>query len=165
MTAALTPAERFYYQGRGHRVICVDPVAEIHSPLPHRVRHSPGGLAWGNPGPGAADLALSLIVHALGTLAVCPACGGSGEFWDADDDWDDDDEPRGAVWLEVCGCDGGLRPLPYQEFKTQVVARWPAAGWTITRAEILRWLARQYQGDPPEWLRDLIPVQTVELPP
>ena len=35
-------------------------------PLPHVVRHSPDGFEWGYGGSGPADLALSLLTHAVG---------------------------------------------------------------------------------------------------
>jgi hypothetical protein len=38
----------------------------VTEPLPHIERHSPGGFEWGYAGSGPADLALSILTHALG---------------------------------------------------------------------------------------------------
>jgi hypothetical protein len=51
----------------------------VESPLRHVVRHSPTGFSWSYGGSGPADLALSLLVDALGHRATCRTCGGTGE--------------------------------------------------------------------------------------
>lgn len=42
-------------------------------PLPHIVRHSPDGFAWGYPGSGPEDLALSLLAHATADVGRATA--------------------------------------------------------------------------------------------
>lgn len=108
------------------------------SPLPHHVKHSPSGMSWGYHGSGAADLARSLLIHALGDAARCPVCDGSGEV--VYDVVTDSDLPARAVgfdppssacenrYSDVMGCqecEGGCGVLPavYQSFKREVVAR------------------------------------------
>ena len=49
--------------GQAH--VAVDQDGELR-PLPHLVRHSPTGMAWGYAGSGPADLARSLLAHFLG---------------------------------------------------------------------------------------------------
>lgn len=42
-------------------------------PLPHLVRHSPDGFAWGYSGSGPEDLALSLLAHATADVGLATA--------------------------------------------------------------------------------------------
>jgi hypothetical protein len=49
--------------GQAH--VAVDQDGDLR-PLPHLVRHSPTGMAWGYAGSGPADLARSLLAHFLG---------------------------------------------------------------------------------------------------
>lgn len=117
--------------------------------LPHVVRHSPTGFDWGYGGSGAADLARSLLIHALGRDALCRTCLGTRKVI-----WSDADTP--APWpfhpclaadvdRELIGtcpdCDDGHRAdLPYQAFKEEHVAGWGDM-WRIGRPEILEWVA------------------------
>lgn len=52
------------YIGRPPHAVFVE-TAGARRPLAHRVRHSPGGFAWGYEGSGPADLARSILWDAL----------------------------------------------------------------------------------------------------
>jgi hypothetical protein len=45
-----------------------------YRPLPHLIRHSPAGFNCGYDGNGPRDLALSLLLDALGDKILCPIC-------------------------------------------------------------------------------------------
>jgi hypothetical protein len=128
----------------------------VESPLRHIVRHSPTGMTWGYEGSGPADLALSLLVDALGDRAKCPLCGGTGMVvFDAlsgeDVPFDPDrhppegndrySEPRQCL----PDCDR-LRLLPYQQFKRDVVASLPES-WTLTRGDIIDWYDQRHRSE------------------
>ncbi|QLK92893.1 MULTISPECIES: DUF6166 domain-containing protein [Mycobacterium] len=138
----------------GGRLVMIEASAET-SPLPHHAKHSPTGMSWGYQGSGAADLARSLLIHALGDDARCSICEGSGEVvYDVVADIDVPARAAGqrkgdggpdARYSEVMGCfhcENGCSVLPtlYQPFKRDVVANLPASGWMLTRAEILHWV-------------------------
>jgi hypothetical protein len=118
------------------------------SPLPHIVRHSPTGMTWGYGGSGPADLALSLLVHALGDAAKCRTCRGTAQVMydvraDADIPYDlgvlTRDRERYSAAGRCGDCEAGVpRGLPYQAFKFEVVAALHDS-WTMTRDEILAW--------------------------
>lgn len=58
------------YCGRRREGRCevqVLPSAAKGHPLPHMLKHSPDGFEWGYGGSGPADLALSLLTHAVGS--------------------------------------------------------------------------------------------------
>lgn len=71
-------------------------------PLPHVVRHSPDGFAWGYGGSGPADLALSLLVDLLGEPGRDPALYQAFK-WDVVARWDPTcfliSEPEIRAWL------------------------------------------------------------------
>lgn len=123
----------------GRLVTVVDGTSE--SPLLHIAWHSPSGMTWGYGGSGPADLALSLLVDALGDEVRCRTCGGSGSvMFDPELDEevpylpDHDCEP-----MRCMDCQSGIRRgLPYQEFKWGVVAKLPDS-WTLTVTEVRRW--------------------------
>lgn len=50
----------------GHEAVFVQPDEGDPYPLPHKVRHSPTGFAWGYGGSGPADLARSILADHLG---------------------------------------------------------------------------------------------------
>lgn len=132
-------------------------------------RHSPTGFAAGYEGSGAAALARSLLTAALGSLATCPGCLGSGRVTylvtqDAHEDpvpWQpahdtladpgpdpgDGEDAAGAAIVDCPACDGdGIRitPAVYQEFKRQVIGRMDGdLEWRITRGAVLAWLITQ----------------------
>lgn len=115
-------------------------------PLPHIVKHSPTGFSWGFGGSGPAELARCLLIHALGGEARCPQCNGSGHIvWmlDVQDPRPfvpGEDLPVGALVDDCISCEGGYRMLPYQQFKSEVVATWPEEGdWQISSTEIRAW--------------------------
>lgn len=142
----------------GGRLVMVE-VAGDASPLPHHVKHSPTGMSWGYHGSGGADLARSLLIHALGDAARCRVCNGSGEVgYDVVTNSDvparvaeyEPPSPAGeSRYSDVMGCqecEGGCRLLPavYQSFKRDVVARLPDDGWSLTRTEILQWAEQHH---------------------
>lgn len=138
----------------GGRLVTVEVDGEV-SPLPHHAKHSPSGMSWGFHGSGAADLARSLLIDALGEQAQCSICEGSGEVvYDVVADADvparvagqhgGGRRPEGR-YSEAMGCyhcENGISVTPplYQPFKRDVVANLPGGGWTLTRAEILEWV-------------------------
>jgi hypothetical protein len=108
---------------------------------------------------GPADLARSLLIHALGDDARCRVCDGSNNV--VYDTTTDSDVPaqrahdvrlvdeklaaaRFSPPMPCLGCEGGwaLTPAAYQRFKFDVVAGLPDTGWTLTRAEVLAWYQR-----------------------
>jgi Family of unknown function (DUF6166) len=98
--------------------------------LHHHVRHSPDGFSWGYTGSGPADLARCLLIDALGDEARCVECAGTGRL--ADD--------AGAHRCHHCDGDG-YHVDGYQQFKTDVVARFPPR-FTITDTELIDWWQR-----------------------
>ena len=104
-------------------LVMVEVDGEVTGPLPHVVKHSPSGFAWGYAGSGPAELARCLLIHALDAEPDCPECKGTGCFW----------------------CDGGYRaptPRQYQGFKFDRIASLPQGhGWQLTRDEIRNWVA------------------------
>lgn len=79
-----TDSAEVVYRGYGNenaaggRLVMIEIGGETY-PLPHQAKHSPTGMSWGYHGSGPADLARSLLVHALGDAARCPACEGTAE--------------------------------------------------------------------------------------
>ncbi|MEN4464485.1 DUF6166 domain-containing protein [Mycolicibacterium conceptionense] len=139
----------------GPRLVVIEIDDHVVGPLPHIVKHAPGGLSWGYEGSSPADLARSLLIHALGPRARCAVCSGSGKVWAR---WDGDtlqpltaaetatsSHAQGAApSYRVCctACDDGCAVLPevYQAYKHVVVAQLPLDGWTLPQREILDWL-------------------------
>jgi hypothetical protein len=143
------PAEVWY---RGDTTSTAGPHAVIietggHEPLGllnHVAKHSPTGFSWGYAGSGPADLARSLLIAVLGDDAVCRTCKGTRLLvWDPDSDrevpYEADSHDAGETY-KCIDCEGGYRPLPYQEFKFEFVARW-GDSWRISRTEVFQWLA------------------------
>jgi hypothetical protein len=124
------------------------------TPLPHHVKHSPTGFAWGYGGSGAAELARCLLIHALGPQSRCKACEGTGQvvyvpaadrfmpIAEAEADytgWDPNDT------VNCMDCEDGYAVVGrmYQQFKFDVVARLTdGMSWTIPQAEVLDWHRR-----------------------
>lgn len=134
-----------FYRGeiqRGHQRVYVY-AAETTPPflLEHRlVRHSPDGFAWGYGGSGPSDLALNMLIDALGDAAWCARCGGKGSetYTEQGERGEGEHEYEGR-----CSQCRGERTGPlctpdiYQAFKVAHVAEWPQdAGWKITAAEV-----------------------------
>ena len=122
-------------------------------------------MGWGYCGSGPADLARSLLIHALGDDSRCTVCDGSNNVvYDTATDTDVpaqrahdvarlDEQLAAARFsppMACLACEGGwaLTPATYQRFKFDVVAGLPATGWTLTRAEVLTWYQR-YPADNP----------------
>lgn len=133
------PAEDRLYTGTAPHTVQVWESDVLLGPLEHRVvRHSPDGFSWGYGGSGPAELALNLIVDALGAEAWCPTCRGAGELHE-------EDRLLGSQYRGVCDdCRGDrlgplAQPAVYQAFKAEVVAAWPET-WTIRRSEVLAWV-------------------------
>jgi hypothetical protein len=139
----------------GGRLVVIEIAGELISPLPHIVKHAPDGLSWGYCGSGAADLARSLLIHALGERARCGSCRGTGHVVYTPTLAESargsalfvvigDPEPGSLLPWSCPNCDQGyaIAPVVYQQFKDEVVANLAQGGWTLTRGEILRWLER-----------------------
>lgn len=114
------------YRGKrvwGEAQVYVDTDGEVNT-LRHVVHHSPTGFEWGYAGSGPAELARCILLDAL-HYPKCGECQGAG------------------CWY----CDGGydLPPVMYQQFKFDIVARWPQDGWELEREEVLRWVATHRQ--------------------
>lgn len=134
------------YHGRraddGKREIIVHyPERGFRGPLRHVVRHSPAGMDWGYRGAGPADLARSLLIHALGTDARCRQCKGTRRVVWTGDGPRPFHPDRAAFYaphaVARCpSCDDGYRPLPYQDFKDEYVAGWSDC-WRVGQVEIL----------------------------
>lgn len=124
-------------------------------PLTPVIRYTPQQHSWGTSDGAARNLAVSLLLDTLGDTALCPACKGTERIvyqTHTTDDapaaspfvaWTCDVDPDPAR-LAACPnlhCAAGL-VLPVEEFTDQVVSRLPAhRSWTITRAQILAWVA------------------------
>jgi hypothetical protein len=155
------------------RVIAHDAASGWRAPLVHIVTHAPiSGFSWGSAGAGAADLARSLLVDALGSHALCPACAGRQFVVWRGPDIDEDPEPYDpALHAEVddervtaCLCRDGFRDLPYHGLKVAFVARLPDH-WKVGRDELLHWLLGQYEvGSVPQWLLAACGVDDLALP-
>lgn len=119
---------------------------EDRGEVPHRVRHSPTGMNWGYSGSGPADTARSLLLYALPD-ARCPECAGNSLLvisgreprpYDHDTDHELTADAVTACWE----CEGdGLASVPYQRFKFTNVTHWTGPEFSVTRSEILTWLA------------------------
>jgi hypothetical protein len=113
----------------------------------HLPKHSPTGMNWGYAGAGPADTARSLLIAALGTDALCPACLGTGRVvyvmtGDSEQPAAEPFDPESHRWAThgwKCECDGGYKRLPYPDFTAQFVTRW-GKEWVMSRASILDWL-------------------------
>ncbi len=145
--------------GGGGRLVTVERDGQILGVLRHVARHSPTGMSWGYTGSGAADLALSLLVDALGEGARCGTCAGRGRIalphlGGAGAPVEPYDPRRHDPQAGVAGvgveagwdvtgcwdCDDGLASSPYQAFKFEVVAGLPEQGWVLARGQLLDWV-------------------------
>jgi hypothetical protein len=137
----------------GGRFVYVETGGESVGLLPHRVKHSPTGMTWGYDGSGPADLARSLLIHALDTAARCVVCDGTNEV--VHDSVTGTEvparngvaSPRFSAPMRCTACDGGwaVRSSTYRQFQLDVVARLPESGWTLGRADVLAWLEQHGQ--------------------
>ncbi len=99
----------------------------------------PDGFDWGYPGSGAANLALNLLVDALGEEATCTRCRGRRVYRGRPCA---DCQGMGIAW-RVWAC--------HHPFKWAYVAGLPETRWSLERADILAWYRRI--GDAPEGAR------------
>lgn len=158
---AQTKSATVIYRGYGNdnaaggRLVMIEAGGET-CPLPHQVKHSPSGMSWGYNGSGAADLARSLLIDALGVDARCRVCEGTGQVvFDVEADMDVPTRVAMAHrsggggaqerFSEVMGCshcEDGCVVLPslYQPFKRDVIAKLSEDGWVLARAEVLEWI-------------------------
>jgi hypothetical protein len=139
---------------RGGVVHLETPDGRVLGRLRHVVWHSPAGMNWGYGGSGPADCARSILIHALGPDVVCRTCAGTTAvvYHPATDQYRPAD-PRRATGhdpelVSLCwDCTDGYRPLPYQRFKFDVVARF-GPEWRMRRAEVLTWFQRTQTAAP-----------------
>lgn len=156
-----TESSTVIYRGYGNdnatggRLVMLEVDGQV-CPLPPHAKHSPTGMSWGYHGSGAADLARSLLIHALGADARCPVCAGTAEVvYDVETDADvpagvamahrtaaDSAQERYSEVMGCCHCEDGSLVVPslYQPFKRDVIATLPEEGWVLTRADILEWV-------------------------
>lgn len=110
------------------KVYCVD-AEGTRTPLPHHVRyHSTNGFAWGDAGQASLELALNIIVDALGPEAsVCTRCHGRRRY-------------RGAICSECIGL-GIARVIwgAHRDFAHRYIAGLPERRWSLARQDILDW--------------------------
>jgi LSD1 subclass zinc finger protein len=110
-------------------VVIVDETGSTVKPLPHMKYHSPGGLAWGYKGSGAADLARSIL------SAVFPAASKVEQ-----------ENHRGV---------SGLVDETYQLFKEQVIAHLPEDGeWELSYGDVESWMHKRRLSVQPEPYED-----------
>jgi hypothetical protein len=170
---APSPADAVYHgwwRPDGQAATVVEDQPGVYRPLPHLIRHSPAGMAWGYIGNGPRDLARSLLADALGSYAVCPACTEAATRPNHTGQVSSGDSSSQAVPRTrrntVCPnrCDAGVLPLPYLRFTEQIVARLPQDGaWSLRRIDILHWLAGPgHQTPPPVEPHDATPAEPAQ---
>lgn len=122
----------------GSRLVMVEDHTGFIAPLPHHALHGEDGFSWGYGGSGPADLARSLIIHALGSSALCTTCHGTAMVLHAGA-MADQPEPTPCT-----RCHRGYTVSMdlYQLFKADVIARLPMTGWTLSHDEVMRWLSQ-----------------------
>jgi hypothetical protein len=137
---------------RGGVVHLETPDGHVLGQLPHVIRYSPTGLNWGYTGSGPADCARSILLHALGDDALCGTCAGTTTVvHDPRTDQYRPSDPARATGHDTelvsrCwDCLDGHRPVPYQQFTHDVVARF-GPEWRMRRTEVLAWLHRLRTG-------------------
>lgn len=162
MTAPVDRPEDFCYfatGGFGEGSVFVEDRRGETKLLPHIVKHSPTGFAWGYGGSGPAELARCILIHFYGDQARCPECQGQARICSECDQPPDPNqsEPRcpatGAehVYGSCYQCDGGYRlPIRYQDFKSQAIAgldqREP---WQLRGTKLAEWIRTWQERNPP----------------
>jgi hypothetical protein len=138
-----------WYSGRRDKSVWYTD-GDKQTPLPHHVRHSPTGFAWGYGGSGPAELARCILIHALGDKGQCRTCDGTGCIVYVDGCAMSvaraEAESEGGDWTEhayTCmDCEDGctVEPAMYQQFKFDVIAHLDQdSSWAIPRSEVLEW--------------------------
>lgn len=105
-------------------------------PLPHIIKHSPTGFAWGYGGSGPTELARCILIDLFTPLnARCPRCRGRGT------------NRTVTKACDACTGEGYLVPPGvYQSFKWNFLAKLPSSEpWEISEEQIREWL-HQYPG-------------------
>jgi hypothetical protein len=133
-------------------IVIENAVGEPVGIVPHLIKHSPTGMNWGYSGSGPADTARSLLIEAMGSAAICPACGGTSRVVYVGAGGSDEPVPEPFDrdrhrWTKQgwqCECDGGYKRLPYPDFTEQFVSKW-GTEWLMTRADILEWLSISHE--------------------
>ncbi|MFJ6701121.1 DUF6166 domain-containing protein [Streptomyces sp. NPDC091272] len=117
----------------------------------------PGSVEWGYGGQGPRELSRSLLLHALGSAAVCHTCGGTGGMrvravpatpdgyvLESYADGPVPDADHRVDCPRYDGCEWGNVAVPGAQFFDDYVARWPKGGtgeqWRLRRSEVLAWL-------------------------
>ncbi|BBX30499.1 hypothetical protein B7435_30045 [Mycolicibacterium peregrinum] len=123
----------------GPRLVTIEDDSGCIAPLPHHPLHGEDGFSWGYGGSGPADLARSLIIHALGNSALCTTCRGTAVILHAKV-IADQPEPTPCT-----RCHHGYTVSMdlYQQFKADVIAHLPLTGWTLSHDAVMRWLSQQ----------------------
>jgi hypothetical protein len=124
---------------------------------------------WPGDGPRAVSLARALLVDALGPAAArCDECNGTGRVVLVAEEGYEREEPYDPARIAeydpldvgACMCEDGHRPLPVADFVTDHISAWPAR-WSVSRRELLSWLAKMYP-QTPRWL--IATMDEVSLP-
>ncbi|EUA09619.1 hypothetical protein I553_3703 [Mycobacterium xenopi 4042] len=157
------------YCPAGGRLVVIEIDGEVIGPLPHAVKHSPTGMTWGYCGSGPADLARSLLIHALGDDARCTVCEGTGEVvYDITTDREIPSRHADLEHLNPGESDGQAAiqspwsantasealpscPPRISDSNSTSSANLPEAGWTLTRAEIHEWMAHHHDTSQQPW--------------
>ena len=121
----------------GPRLVVIEDDDGVIGPLPHAELHSPDGFSWGYCGSAPADLARSLLIHALGEATRCRTCRGSGMVLCVKAIADGPEPVR----CNLCEKGHRISRDMYQQFKADVVAKLPIEGWRLTRGEVQQWLS------------------------
>lgn len=137
-----------------HTVMVVDRFngAEFRVPLEHHKKHSPTGFGWGYGGSGPSDLARCLLIDALGLLALCSVCRGSGRVSSGRDGVLKPAEKTVANSDACPECYGdgigSALELNYQHFKWDVIVQLPMdKEWEMPRSDVVEWWTRVVDKD------------------
>ncbi len=106
----------------GSRPVYIVRQGGLFTALPQIVYHSPDGFNWGYTGSGPADLALSILAHAIGERQT----------------------PEQAAVFDPDGCPRAMRL--HQEFKREFIAPLatePGTSWEIGGEKVLAWINAQ----------------------
>lgn len=128
-------SEVTYYATGGFRdegsVMVRDGDASLN--LPHVIKHSPTGFAWGYGGSGPAETARCILIHFFGEEVRCRNCDGSGRVRNFGDEVE--------AYCPDCAGEGYRLPVNYQDFKFNVIAKLPQnEPWRLTGLQIVEWM-------------------------
>lgn len=114
--------------------------------LPHHVKHSAAGFAWGTVSTGATELARCILLAVLGAEARCGTCDGIGLIATTDNNitLPYRSHLSGIRTIHHClACDDGcvLSNVLIHRFKQDVVLRWPPdRPWHTTSDAVHSWV-------------------------